>query len=169
MDTNMNLEEKISYIQKLFPTFDKKVIYDVDKSGNEFCEIIMTDRALEGMPIALNISELGCILSVGQFHNITGDKPIPVSFAIDAINDVINDKIIFVLAWRDNEDIGMGKPYLTQIFALTGDKDDMSEEYENFIEKISTPLSPFRRKLTRLKGRFVIASFSGAINKTIIR
>ena len=169
MVTNMNLEEKISYIQKLFPSFDKKVIYDVDKSGNEFCEIIMPNRALENMPIAVNISERGCILSVGQFQNITGDEPISERLVIDAINDVINDKIIFVLAWRDKEDIGMGKPYLTQIFALTGEEDDMSEEYEKFIKKISTPLSPLRRKLTRLKGRFVITSFSGDINRTIIR
>jgi hypothetical protein len=45
----------------------------------------------------------------------------------------------------------------------------MSAELEAFIKKISTPVQGLKRKLTKLKGRFVITNFSGSENKTVIR
>lgn len=165
----MNFEEKIAYVQKIYPSFSKKILYDVDKFGNDFCEMIMPNPNIENMPIALNVSEKGFIISVGQFENITGDKPIPMEAAIEAIGDVIDDKIVFALGYRDDEDVGIGKPFYKQIFALTGGDEDMSEEYEYFLNKISSKVSGFRRKLTKLKGKFIITSFSGSTSKTIFR
>ena len=42
-------------------------------------------------------------------------------------------------------------------------------ELERFVAKISTPVMGWKRKLTRLKGRFVFMNFSGTEQKTIHR
>lgn len=165
----MNIEEKIDYLRKIYPQFGKKVMYDVDNKGNEFCEIIYPNEKNPPMPIAVAVSDEGCLISVGQISNVTGDRPIHHEFAADAILDIIEDKIIFVLGFADDDDIGSGAPFYTQIYALTGGEDDMSEDLERFIKKISTPVQGLKRKLTKLKGRFVITNFSGSENKTITR
>ena len=58
---------------------------------------------------------------------------------------------------------------MSEIFPITGDVDDSRAELEAFIKKISTPVTGLKRKLTKLKGRFLITNFSGSENKIIIR
>jgi hypothetical protein len=165
----MTLDEKILYLQKAHAPFGKRVIRDVDSHGNDFCELIYPNEKNPRFPITLSVSDDGCIISVGQIPNVTGKVPITVEQASDAIDDIISDKIIFVLGYHGEDDVGEGKPYLTEIFALTGNDDDMQEDYDRFIEKISTPIKGLKRKLTRLKGRFIITNFSGSIDQTIER
>ena len=88
---------------------------------------------------------------------------------IIVINKLTNDKIIFVLGYADDVDVGSGAPFMTEIFAITGEEDDMSEELEDLITRISTPVKGLRRKLTRLKGRFIITDFSGKSRREITR
>ena len=165
----MTLEEKISCLQKAHTPFGKRVIYDTDEKGNDFCELVYPNEKNPRFPITVSVSDNGCLVSVGQISNVTGRSPIEIDQAIEAIEDIVNDKIILVLGYHGEDDIGDGKPYLTEIFALTGGEDDMSDEYNEFIEKISTPIKGLARKLTRLKGRFIITNFSGSIDKTIER
>jgi len=165
----MNIEEKIEYLRRALPAFDKKVMYDVDNRGNEFCEIIYPNEKQPSMPIAVSVSDEGCLISVGQIADVVGSSPITVDQAISAIGDIISDKIIFVLGFADGDDIGFGAPFFTQIFPITGEEDDMSEELEAFVKKIEAPLSKWKRKLTRFKGRFVITNFSGSENRVIFR
>lgn len=165
----MKINDQIMYLKKAFPAFDGKVMYDVDRKGEEFCEMIMPNPHMPNMPLAVSLGENGCSLSVGQFDNVTGHSTMTVEQLCSAINDIISDKIIFVMAYADEDDIGFGKPFMTQIFAITGDNDDMSEEYERFIAKISSPLSKFARRFTSLKGRFIVTNYSGSVNMTIIR
>lgn len=165
----MNIEEKIEFLRKRHPAFGRRVMYDVDNRGNEFCELIYPNDKQPAMPIAVSVSDAGCLISVGQISNVTGDDPITVEQAAEAIEDVVEDKIVFVLGFAEDDDIGSGAPFYSQVFAITGGQDDMSEEFERFIDKISTPVTGFKRRLTRLKGRFVILNFSGSENRTIIR
>ena len=58
---------------------------------------------------------------------------------------------------------------MTEIFPITGGEDDESRELERFIAKISTPVKGLKRKLTKLKGRFVITNFSGSEDRIISR
>ncbi len=165
----MNIEEKIEYLRRALPAFDKKVMYDVDNRGNEFCEIIYPNEKQPSMPIAVSVSDEGCLISVGQIADVVGSSPITVDQAISAIGDIISDKIIFVLGFADGDDIGFGAPFYTQIFPITDDVDDMSEELERFIKKLETPLTKWKRKFTVLKGRFVITNFSGSESRIIVR
>lgn len=165
----MNIDEKIEFLRKRYPAFGRKVLYDVDNKGNEFCEIIYPNEKNSMMPITVSISDDGCLLSVGQISNVTGDRPITVEQAASAIDDVISDRIVFVLGYSDDDDIGSGAPFMTEIYAITGEADDMSEELERFIEKISKPVKGIWRKLTSLKGRFIITDFSGKSRREIIR
>lgn len=165
----MNIEEKIEFLRKKHPAFGRKVLYDVDRKGNEFCEMIYPNEKNPSMPVTVCISEDGCLISVGQISNITGSHPITVEQTASAISDVINDRIVFVLGYNDDDDIGSGSPFLTDIYPVTDDIDDQSAELEAFIKKISTPVKGFKRKFTRLKGRFVIFNFSGSISHTITR
>jgi hypothetical protein len=121
------------------------------------------------MPIAVSVDEKGCLISVGQISNVTGDSQISVEQAASAIDDVVNDRIVFVLGYADDVDVGSGAPFMTEIFAITGEEDDMSEELEDLITRISTPVKGLRRKLTRLKGRFIITDFSGKSRREITR
>ncbi|MBQ3012123.1 MAG: hypothetical protein IJD74_01125 [Clostridia bacterium] len=165
----MNIEEKIEYLRRALPALDRRTIYDVDNRGEEFCEIIYPNKLQPTMPIAVSISERGCLISVGQISDVVGSFPITPEQAVSAINDIISDKIVFVLGFADEDDIGFGAPFFTQIFPITGEEDDMSEELEAFVKKIEAPLSKWKRKLTRFKGRFVITNFSGSENRVIFR
>ena len=165
----MNIEETIEFLRKRYPAFGKKVIYDVDNRGNEFCELIYPNEANPMMPITVSICEKGCFISVGQISHVTGDHPLSPEQTVSAIGDVISDRIIFVLGYKEGNDVGSGAPFLTDVYAITGEEDDMSEALEDFISKISTPVKGFWRKLTRLKGRFIITDFSGKSRREITR
>ena len=165
----MKIEEKLDYLRRRHPAFGRKVLYDTDARGNEFCEIIYPNEKQPMMPIAVSVSEEGCFISVGQISNVTGNRPISPEQAADAIDDIISDKILFVLGYKEEDDIGSGAPFITEIFALTDREDDMRAELERFVAKISTPVMGWKRKLTRLKGRFVFMNFSGTEQKTIHR
>ena len=164
----MNIEEKIDFLRKRHPAFGRKVMHDVNAQGEEFCEIIYPNENDPMMPIAVSVSEAGCLISVGKIPNVTGDHPITAEQAADAIDDIVSDRIIFVLGYRDGND-GEGAPFMTELFPLTDGIDDKSQELEEFISKISTPVKGIKRKLTRLKGRFVICNFSGSESRTITR
>ena len=165
----MNIEEKIEFLRKRHPAFGRRVLYDVDHKGNEFCEMIYPNEKNPMMPIAVSVNEDGCLISVGQISHVTGQRPITVEQAASAIDDIVNDRIIFVLGYADDKDVGSGAPFLTEFFAITGGEDDMSADLEAFISKISTPVTGWKRRFTSLKGRFIITSFSGAKEKIIIR
>ena len=165
----MTIEEKISYIQRVIPQFDRQVIYDTDSRGNDFCEMILQNPALPYFPITVTLTERGCSISVGQIENVTSSTTMSPEATCAAIRDILDGKIIFVIAYRDGDDTGFGAPYLTRIFALTGNDDDMQDEYDQFIKKISSPLSKFARKFSSLKGRFVIFNFTATVQKEISR
>ena len=165
----MKIEEMIGILRRRFPAFGQKVIYDTDRKGNEFCEIIYPNEKNPSMPITVSISEDGCLISVGQISHVTGDSPISVEQAVSAMEDIIADRIVFVLGYNDGDDIGLGAPFMTELYAITDDVDDMSEELEKFIEKVKKPLKGIWRKLSSLKGRFVITDFSGSRFEEIIR
>ena len=165
----MNIEEKIEYLRRALPGFEKRVLHDVDNRGNELCEIIYPNTHQPSMPIAVSVSDEGCLISVGQIADVVGSFPISVDQAISAINDIISDKIVFALGFADGDDIGFGAPFFTQIFPVTNDVDDMSEELEALIKKLEAPLTKWKRKFTRFKGRFIITNFSGSESRVIIR
>ena len=165
----MNIEEKVEFLRKRHPAFGRRVLYDVDNKGNEFCEMIYPNEQNPVMPIAVSVSDEGCLVSAGQIINVTGRTPITAEQAASAIDDIVSDRIIFVLGYADGVDIGSGAPFLTELFAITGGEDDMSAELEAFIAKISKPVTGWKRRFTSLKGRFLITSFSGEKNQTIIR
>ena len=86
-----------------------------------------------------------------------------------AIDDIVNDRIIFVIAYAKEDNLGFGSPYLTRIFAITGGEDDMSEDYEAFIAKISSPIKRCFRPFTALKGKFIIFNYTGSYSRTVER
>ena len=165
----MTVNETAEYLQRTFSKLDGRVIHDVDRHGEEFCEIIFSNNKLPSAPIAVIVADKGCSVSVGQFECVTGSDRMSAGETVSAINDIISDRIIFVMAYRSDDDIGFGKPFFTRIFALTDGEDDMSAEYERFISTISSPLSKLSRFFTSLKGRFIVFSFSGNIYRTITR
>ena len=105
----MNIDEKIVYLRKRHPEFGRRVMHDVDNKGNEFCEIIYPNESNPMMPIAVSVSDEGCLISVGKISNVTGDYPITAEQAADAIDDIISDKIVFVIGYEDGND-GEGAP-----------------------------------------------------------
>ncbi len=165
----MTVDQTVEYLLSCCRKFDRDVIHDTDRHGNQFCEMIIKNDAQPTMPITVTVTENGCSVSVGQFDDVANSKHMTPDQVIAAAEDIIADKIIFVLAYKDDDDIGFGAPYFSRIFALTGGADDMEADYEDFISKISKPINKFLRPMTALKGRFFIFNFSGSLKKTIIR
>ena len=164
----MTIDESIAYIRKIYPAFDKKVICDIDSDG-EFCEMIMQNSLNEQFPITVSVRQSGSGICVGQIDNITGCNTMSCEQTASAIRDITSDKIIFVLGFNHEDEIGFKKPFFTEIFALTGKEDDMQEDYEKFMSKISKPLSRLSRCFTELKGCFIVSNYSGSVYKKIIR
>ena len=165
----MTVEQSVEYLLSHSKLFEREVIRDTDRRGRDFCEMIIKNESQPSFPITVSVTEDGCSLSVGQLEEVTGSDRMTPDEALAAIGDILEDRILFVLAYRDEDDVGFGSPFFTRIFALTGGDDDMSREYDRFMEKISKPASRFLRPFTTLKGRFLIFNFSGSVNKTVIR
>ena len=165
----MTAEQISEYLLSHSQFFERDVIYDTDRRGESFCELIIKNSSLPSYPITVTATEDGCYVSVGNFANVTGSKKMTPEQTLAAIEDIMADKIIFVLGYRDGDDIGFGSPVFSRIFALTGGEDDMSEEYEEFIRTINKPINKMLRPLHSLKGRFLIFNFSGDVNQTVIR
>ena len=165
----MTAEQISEYLLSHSRRFERDVIYDTDKRGDSFCELIIKNGFLPSYPITVTVTESGCSLSVGNFSDVTSNKKMTPDQTLLAIEDIVADKIIFVLGYREDDDIGFGSPFFSRIFAITGGDDDMSLDFEDFIKTISTPINKKLRFLHSLKGRFLIFTFSGSISKTIIR
>ena len=165
----MTAEQISEYLLSHNRLFERDVIYDTDRHGESFCELVIKNESLPSYPLTVTATEEGCSLSVGNFGDVTGSKKMTPEQTLAAIEDIIADKIIFVLGYREDDDIGFGSPFFSRIFALTGESDDMHEEYEEFIKTVSKPINIKFRLFYTLKGRFLIFNFSGTVNKTIIR
>lgn len=165
----MTVEEKVRYITAKFPDFAKRTIRDENSRGEEFFDMVLENPSNPSMPLTVSVNEDGCSVSVGPIANITGKRPISVDAAISAIEDVISDKIIFIMGYKGKDTYGVETPFMTQIFALTGREDDMTEEYEMFKENIARPLPKFARLFTFLKGKFVITNYTGDLSLEINR
>jgi len=165
----MTVEQISEYFLSRSNRFERDVIYDTDKHGDEFCELVIKNKYLPSYPITVTATEAGCSISVGNFADVTGSKKMTPDQTLYAIEDIIADKIVFVLGYREDDDIGFGSPFFSRVFALTDGKDDMKEEFESFIKTISKPINKKLRFFYSLKGKFKIFTFSGSVNKSIIR
>lgn len=165
----MTAEQSVEYLLSHSRLFEKGIIRDQDRRGRDFCEMIIKNEHQPSLPITVTVTDDGCCVSVGQFEDVASSTRMTPDETLAAIDDIINDKIIFVLAYKDEDDIGFGAPYFSRVFALTGGEDDMSADYEQFLVKISTPIKKFLRPITALKGRFLVFNYSGSVNKTVER
>lgn len=165
----MTVEQTVEYLLSHDRRFDRSVIRDTDRRGRDFCEMIIKNENQPSLPITVSVTEDGCSLSVGQFEDVASSDRMTADEVLSAIEDIVADRIIFVLAYKADDDLGFGAPYFSRVFALTEGDDDMSEEYDRFIAKITTPVKKLFRPLTALKGRFLIFNFSGSVKKTITR
>ncbi len=164
----MTIEQRVEFLLSHDRRFERDVIYDTDSHGEEFCEMIIKNTAVSSFPITVTVSSKGCMVAVGQFENVTGSKSMTPEQTLDAVNDITDDKIIFVLGYDKDGDIGFGAPTLRRVFAITGRDDDMSAEYNEFIERISKPIKKFRF-LHPLKGKFFVFNYSGSLRKLFER
>lgn len=165
----MTAEQTAEYLLSKSRRFDRNVIYDFDKYGSSFCELVIENTSFPSFPITVTATDKGCCVSVGQLDNVTGSRTMTPDQTLSVIEDISQDKIIFVLGYRDDDDIGFGSPFFSRVFALTGGQDDMRDEYEAFLKTISKPINKNLRFLTSLKGRFFIFNFSGSLKNTVIR
>lgn len=160
----MKPEEFALSLQKKYDKFGSKIINDTTTKGERFCEIVYQNEHLPALPITLTIFEDGALVSFGNMSNVTGDKRLSYAAATQAIDDILSDKIIFVFCYADREKQNYGRLCDSYVFALTGDGDDMSVEYEKFIKTIKKPLGKFSRLFSPLKGIFCITNFSGSVS-----
>lgn len=165
----MTIEETASYFRRKFSRIPQRTCFDVDASGEDFCEITLSNDINMSLPITVTATDNGCFLSVGRMHNVMGNKPISPEACESAIRDVIEDRIVFVFGYKNEEDYDNSKVFFSRFFALTGREDDMSEEYENFLSTLEKKPNWFERKFSKSVGIFEISTFSQPEPKIITR
>ncbi len=165
----MTIEDSVALLRRKFPAFSARAAYDVDSRGEDFCEIVMPSEKNSALPITVTVKADGCLLSVGRIHNVMGKTPISVEACISAITDVIEDRIVFVWGYKNDDDYADSKTFMARFFALTGRDDDMSEEYEDFLLMLERKPNWFERKFTDRVGVFELHRFSDSEPKIIKR
>lgn len=165
----MKPEEFALSLQKKYNKFGNRIISDTTDKGESFCEIIYQNDFIPALPITLTIFEDGAFVSFGNMSNVTGRKKLDYSAAAQAIEDILSDRIIFVFCYEDREKQNDGRLCDSYVFALTGEGDDMSAQYEKFISTIKKPLGKFSRLFSSLKGIFSVTNFSGSVSFEVER
>lgn len=164
----MNIEDTVAMLRRRFPEFGKREIFDVDLKGDPFCEIVLPNEKNSRLPLTVTVTEKGCRLSVGHMNDIS-DGLIPSELTPQAILDVLEDRVILVFGYKNEDDRANGKTFYTNVFAITGGEDDMSSEYDRFVQTVNTPVKGIRRRMARLKGIFDICTFGGSVSVTVCR
>ena len=164
----MKPEEFALALQKKFPAFGG-AIYDQTAKGEDFCEMVYPNEKQPMYPLTVTVYEDGALLSFGSLEDITGGKRLSLDETLQAVEDIISNRIVFVLCYGSKEKQADGKISDRRIFALTGDADDMQVEYDKFIEQLKKPIGRWPRVLTPLKGVFVFTNFSGSVNFEMTR
>ena len=166
----MTIEDSIAYLRRQFPAISKKVTYDVDKKGRDFCELVLPNEHNENMPVTVTVNADGCRISAGRMMHISGEREMSTEEAVCAINDIINDRIVFVFKYKNEEDFSDRRACDQRFFALTDREDDMSEEFNALIKKIETPIkNKFEKIFSQNVGIFEILSFCGKFDRVLRR
>lgn len=165
----MKPEEFALALQRKFSAFGNKTIYDKTPKGEDFCELVYPNENQPAYPLTVTVFEDGALVSFGSLEDITGGKRLSLDATLGAIEDIIEDKIVFTLCYENAEKQSDGKINDRRIFALTGDVDDMQSEYDKFIGQLKKPIGRWPRFLTPLKGIFVFTNFSGSVSFEIKR
>ena len=164
----MTIEDSIAYLRRSFPKISKKVTYDVDKKGRDFCELVLPNENNENMPVTITVNADGCRISAGRMMHISGEREINVEDAVCAIDDIINDKIVFVFKYKNEDDFSDRRACDSRFFALTDREDDMSAEFDSLIKKIQAPLkNKFQKIFSQNVGVFEIVSFGGKFDRVV--
>ena len=166
----MTIEDSIAYLRRQFPSILKRVTYDVDKKGRDFCEVLLPNENNENMPITITVNADGCRISAGRMMHVSGEREMSVEDAVCAINDIVNDRIVFVFKYKNEEDFSDRRACDQRFFALTDREDDMSAEFNALIKKIEAPIkNKFQKIFSQNVGIFEFSSFGGKYNKIIKR
>ena len=165
----MTIQDFVSLLQKNYPKFGSKVIYDQTAKGEDFCELVYPNENMPAYPLTVTVFDDGALISFGNLENITGGKHLTLDETMQALDDVTTDKIVFTLCYENREKQADGKISDRRVFVLTGDMDDQRKEYDKLIEQLRKPIGRFPRFLTPLKGVFVFLSFTGSVNFEIER
>ena len=165
----MIISDFVSLLQKNYPNFGNKVIYDQTAKGEDFCELVYPNEHQPAYLLTVTVFEDGALISFGNLENITGGRHLSIEETMQALDDVIEDRIIFTLCYENREKQSDGKISDRRVFVLTGDMDDQRKEYDNFIEQLRKPIGRFPRFLVPLKGVFVFLNFTGSVNFEIER
>ena len=165
----MTIEETIGFFRRKFSKIPQRVAYDADERGEDFCEIFFPNEINKNLPISVLINDGGCFLSVGRLQNVMGDSPVAPEVCESAIRDVVEDRIVFVFGYKNEDDFNESKVFFSRFFALTGREDDMSAEYEKFLLTLEKKPSWFEKKFSKKVGIFEISTYSQAEAKIIKR
>lgn len=165
----MNAEGQVAELQKRFPELGRGAVFDVTGKGERFCELIYPNPYQAGFPLTVTVFDDGSLISFGKVSDVAGEKRLPLDAAICAIDDIIHDRVIFVLQYNNKDAMEHSRLYACEAFAVTDGEGDMKAEYEELIHTLHKPLRGLGRLFSTLKGIFVITDFSGGVHDEITR
>lgn len=166
----MTIEDTLGYIRKIYPDMSKKITYDVDKHGDDFCEVTIPNERFPSLVLTVTVSVKGCRLSCGRMLDITGEREISAEAVCSAIDDVMCDRVVFVTKYASASDRDMGRACDRDMFILSEREDDETKEFERFLKKLESPVkSRLEERFGSRCGIYEILSFSGKYDSVIER
>ncbi|NLM35789.1 MAG: hypothetical protein GX206_10165 [Clostridiales bacterium] len=120
--------------------------------------------------LSVSINEFG-----GVYVDFGGASIIEYEISVDelvleAISDVLNDKYIVILGYKDLKAYENRKQYFDSCFSLSDDEElDSMDEYKLFINYLTSPVKGIKKLFRLYKGIFEVSNWSGSDYKKFIR
>ncbi len=167
----MRLSEFVTRLQIKFPNYNKKAIYDTDKKGNEFCELIISNPHNDSLPLILTISNERWSIRLG-ITDICSGKCQEDGAHIDEIYEnalnIIEDKVIIMQGYASEDDLDNEKLSHSTVFDLSLGE-TVLRAYNKTLSTLQAPLNPLTRIFAFYRGIFLFRTFTGKDDKTITR
>jgi len=167
---HLNTDENIGILLNSFPQFNGNILrYYHEKLGNT-ARLTIKNEVNPRFSLSVIMYELdGVYVDFGEVSIIEQEISVDAT-VLEAISDVLNDKCIVILGYKDSKAYEDRKQYFDASYSSNDIEEiDSMDEYNLFIDKLTSPVKGIKRWIQFYKGIIEVSNWSGSEYKKIIR
>lgn len=166
---SLNIDENIGILLNSFPQFNGSIKRYHEKLVNT-ANLTILNELNPRFSLAVTMSEAdGVYVDFGGASIIEQEKSVNET-VLGAISDVLNDKCIVILGYRNLYAYEQRIQYFDASFCSSDIEEfDTMNEYNSFIDKLTLPVMGIKRWIRFYKGIFEVSNWSGSEYMKIIR
>lgn len=160
---SLNIEENIKNLLKLYPQFSENIneYHDPKQGDNVKLSIFNTSNPRFSLSVTMYEFD-GIYIDFGDMSIVEQETSVN-DIVLDAISDVLNDKCIVVLGYKNDKTYEDMKSYFgANFFESTEEECNSLDKYYSFIKKLSLPVKGFKRFFRFYKGIIEASNWSGS-------